>query len=113
MNNYYKDQELPALAFNWYDSTGAIIDFSTGQTFTVKLCASATPNVVAYTKTTGVTGFVTAPNVTIDWTSSDFATLTADTTYNVVVYARRTSDSKDRVFNAGTPPQITILTAPA
>jgi hypothetical protein len=113
MNNYYKDQELPALAFNWYDSTGALIDFSTGWTFTVKLCASATPNVVAFSKPTGVTGTATLPNVVVDWTTTDFATLTADTTYNVVVYARRTSDSKDRVFNPGASPQITILTAPA
>ena len=110
--NYYKDQELPALAFNWYDSNGAIIDFSTGWTFIFKLCASATPNVVAFSKTTGVTGAAIAPNVVVDVAVGDFTSLPADTTYNIVLYAKRTSDSKLRVFNAGSPPQTTILTAP-
>lgn len=38
---YRKDQELPALALEWRDSGGSLIDFSSGWTFTVVLATAA------------------------------------------------------------------------
>lgn len=113
---YRADQELPALALSWLDRDRNVIDFSTGWTFTVKIAARTAPSTVLATKTTGITGSATSPNVTIDWSTSDFAALTPDatgTTYVVHVYARRNSDSKDRVFNPSSPVQITLYPAPA
>lgn len=109
---YRKDQELPGIAVSWYDRDGAIIDFSSGWTLTAKLCLRSTPATIALTKSSGITGAATAPNVTIDWSTTDFSSLTASPTeYVVQLYARRNSDSKDRVFKPGAP--ITIRLFPA
>lgn len=110
---YYSDQELPALAVEWRDRDDTVIDFSSGWTFTAKVCATATPNTVALSKTTGITGASTSPNVTIDFATTDFSGLTASTAgtrYVVRLYARRTADSKDRVF--GGDLSFLLLTAP-
>lgn len=114
--SYRKDQELPAIPLAWYDRNGALIDFSSGWTFTVKLAKAATPTTVALTKTTGITGAATDPNLLIDWSTSDWSALDADpqgTVYVVWVYARRNSDSKDRVYRPKTGFPITLLPAAA
>jgi hypothetical protein len=107
-----KDQELPGDAVDWYDRAGAIIDFSTGWTFTVKICAAGT-TAVAATKTLGIVGGATIPNVTIAWSATDFTALTAGTTYVWYLYARRTADSLDRVFRPADPPAFQLVAAPA
>lgn len=113
---YRKDQELPALGLEWRDGTGALIDFSSGWTFTVMVATSAAPNTAVLTKTTGITGAATSPNVVIDWATSDFSGLTPSATgaeHVVHVTARRTADSKDRVFRPSDPVTIALYTAPA
>lgn len=113
---YRADQELPSIGLQWLDRDGAIIDFSTGWTLTVKLALASAPNTIVATKSAGITGAATSPNVTIDWSTSDFTGLTpaaTGTSYVAHVYARRNSDSKDRVFKPGTPIQITLYPAPA
>ena len=112
---YRTDQELPAIPLRWTDADNVLIDYSTGWTFTAKIANANTPTTIAATKTTGITGAATSPNVTIDWSTTDFAALTATdngTIYVVHVYARRTSDSKDRVFSPSKPIMFTLLTAP-
>lgn len=115
MIEYRKDQELPGLAVEWYDGvTGALVDFSTGYTFTAKVCARSAPAVVLVSKTTGITGAATAPNLVVDWSTSDFSTLDANPTdYVVHLYARRTADTKDRVFRPGNPIVFKLHPAPA
>lgn len=111
---YRADQELPAMALEWLDRDGTVIDFSTDYNFTVQLTRKTQPTTVVATKTTGVTGAATSPNVLIDWSTSDFSGLTAEdngTTYLVHVTARRTADSKDRVFSPGSPPQLVLKPA--
>jgi hypothetical protein len=106
---------LPAIPLAWLDATGAVIDFSSGYTFSAKVCAAST-TAVLLTKSSGITGAATSPNLTIDWVAADFSGLTASATgtaYDVFVYARRTADSKDRVFNPAKPLQILLFTAPA
>lgn len=113
---YRKDQELPALTVSWLDADGAVIDFSTGWTFTVKIALASAPTAVLVTKTTGITGAATAPNVTIDWSTTDWSTLTATangTAYVAHLYARRTADSKDRVFRPADPITFRLYAAPA
>ena len=113
---YRADQELPSLALTWKDRDGNVRDFSSGYTFTVKLALASAPTTVVATKSSGITGAATSPNVVVDWSTSDFTGLTAasgGTDYVAHVYARRTADSKDAVFNPANPPVITLLGAPA
>lgn len=118
---YRADQELPALALEWLDRDGAIVDFSTGWTFTVKLSPAGDPGTVKFSKTTGVTGAATLPNLLVDWAVTDWAALVAASgalpaagrRYLVHVYARRTADTKDRVFSPEDPPVVLLLPAPA
>lgn len=103
-------QELPALPLEWLDKDGSVIDFSSGWTFTVKLSTQTAPTVAVLTKTSGITSAATSPNVTIDWTTSELASLTAGgTVYELRVIARRTADSKDRVFRPGDPIKLRLF----
>lgn len=113
---YRKDQEAPALTLTWKDYTGAVRDFSSGYTFTAKVALATAPTTIVLSKTTGITGAATAPNITVDWSTSDFSGLTADaagTAYVVHLYARRTVDSKDAVFRPDSLPQFTLYAAAA
>ena len=94
---YPAGAELPDMTFTWTDSNGDLIDFSSGYTFTVKV---GIPGVAAvFTKTTGITGTGTDPNVTVEWaTTGELALLDTATEYQGQVIAQRTSDFKDRVF---------------
>ncbi len=110
---YRKDQELPSLPVTWKDRDGAVRDFSTGWTFTVKMALADTPTVVLASKSSGITGASTAPNVVIDWAVTDWDALTASAAgikYVAHIYARRTADSKDAVFP---PIEFYLQTAPA
>lgn len=109
--NYRVGQELPAMSFAWSDGAGALIDFSTGWTFTAKVCAATAPTTTLLTKSSGITGAATSPNVTVDWSTTDFADLTAaanGTPYVVHLTATRTADNKQRVFNPGQLPKFTL-----
>ena len=67
---YRKDQEAPALTLTWKDYTGAVRDFSSGYTFTAKVALATAPTTIVLSKTTGITGAATAPNITVDWSTS-------------------------------------------
>ncbi len=93
---YILGAELPDRSFDWRDSANALIDFSGGWTFTLKVTDLA--KTTQFTKTTTITGSATSPNVTIAWaTSGELGDLTAGE-YTGWLTARRTSDSKDRTF---------------
>lgn len=105
-------QELPARTIDWYDADGTPVDFSSGWTFTVKVSAIAAPTTTLVTKTSGITGAATVPNVTIDWSTSELSSLTAaGARYVVRLIARRTADSKDRVFRPGDPIVLQLFSA--
>lgn len=112
---YRADQELPAMALEWLDGSGALQQFATGWAFTVKVAKASAPLAVLLTKTVGVVGANTSPNITISWTTSDFTALAASpsgTDYVVYTYARRTADTKDDVFNPGNLPRFRLWPAP-
>lgn len=96
MPSYIQGADLPDLTFEWRDRNGTLIDFSTGHTFVLKL---GTPGAAAtLTKSTGITGAATVPNVTVAWaTSGELNTLTPGV-YTLDLIATRTSDSKQRVL---------------
>ena len=114
--DYRKDQEGPAIGVNWAASDGSIYAFASGWTFAAKVCAVSAPTTIIVTKSSGITGADTYPNVSIAWSASDFSTLTASATgvaYVVYLYATRTADSKDFVFRPSDPIRLSLFTAPA
>ena len=111
---YRADQELPSMAFDWLDRDGNPIDFSDGWTFALKFAASTKSGTVLATKSSGITGSATLPNVVVDWADGDFDDLSpapAGTIYSLHLVATRTSDGKNRIFNPGNPPLLTLLPA--
>lgn len=74
----------PDWALNWYDSSGALINF-TGQAFRLRIAEDRDgPHIVE--KTSGITGSATSYNVVIQWTvPADQVGLVVDTVYWVAL----------------------------
>ena len=117
---YRADQELPSYSIGWTDSAGAVLDFSTGYTATVKVALVSAPTTVILTKTTNITLAATSPNYVIDFTTAELATMetaagtipTGGVECVVYAYCRRDSDSRDRVFKPGDEPRFRLHTKP-
>lgn len=90
---YIQGAELPDIEVTWRDSDGSIIDYSTGYTFTILL--GQLGQVATLTKTTGIVGDNTAPNLLITWSNTEIESL-AVATYVMQITARHTATGKDR-----------------
>jgi hypothetical protein len=101
---YYKGAELPNVDITWLDSNGDPVNFSSGYTFTVKIGTAGSAATV--TKTSGITGTATAPNIVIAWDAAELDSLNPGT-YDMDIIARETATSKDRIRST----DITILAA--
>lgn len=96
---YTQGAELPDLTIEWKDTAGNLIDFSSGYTFVLKL---GVPGAAAtLSKSTGITGAATSPNVTVAWATSGELNTIATGFYHAHLNATRTSDQKLRVFKFG------------
>lgn len=89
----------------WKDGSGALIDFSSGYTFSLTILdGDGTPWFSA--KTSGITGAAGSlttptPNVTIAWaTSGELTAITKPGTYPLRLVATRTADEKTRTFRS-------------
>lgn len=92
--SYVLGDELGDLAIAWYDRNGDLIDFSTGWTFSVKV--GQVGSAALFTKSSGITGAATDPNVTVAWaTSGELNSLSAGV-YTFQIAATRVADSKVR-----------------
>lgn len=89
---------------SWYDRDNALIDFATGYTFEVKLLLGT---VVALTKTTGITGAATAPNVTVAWAAGELN----PTPGRYRLHLTATTGGADRMFMPGDEPTIVVAAA--
>jgi hypothetical protein len=70
MNTYVLGSEDPTYQVTWTDSNGAVIDFSAvGWSFELKLGFPGRDAVL--TKTSGIVGAATAPNITVTWAATD------------------------------------------
>ena len=107
--NYYQHAEDPAYVVTWLDSDGTVIDFSSGYTFELKL-VSVSAGTVALTKTTGITGAATAPNVIVQWSSGELNIAAGD--YQAVL-TPTTSSRQRSPFGGRTPDIIRIIATPA
>lgn len=89
---YTQGVELPDFTFTWRDFDGAIIDFSSGYTFELRVLT--TPTTI---KTTGITGTAVSPNIVVSLDDNEWDTLTPGI-YEAQLWATRTSDSKERML---------------
>jgi hypothetical protein len=106
---YTKGADLPDIVLDWRDHTGALIPFATGHTFEVKV-GERLGQPALLTKTSGITGADTSPNIRIQWLPQPGAELDLldPGTYAVQVAAIRTSDGKRRYY-----PTLPLVLKPA
>jgi len=88
---YEIGEELDDLQITWLDPLGAVRQFASGWTFEFKL--GVLGSAAALTKTTGITGANSSPNVTVAFAVEEL--VLAASTYTAQLRARRTSDNKD------------------
>lgn len=90
---YPSGAQLDDLRIAWFDPAGNLRQFASGWTFSLKVGVAGSAAV--FTKTSGITGANTRPNITVAWaTSGELASLTVGTVYQFQLTATRTSDSK-------------------
>lgn len=103
----------PAMRLAWYDYTGtALYQMATGWTFTAKIVKMGT-SIVLVTKTAGITGSNTSPNVIVDFESADFSALPGGSgTYYEVIVTATPSGGDPIVFEGDTQlPRFELLAA--
>jgi hypothetical protein len=99
---YHTTASLPSSGTWLLDDDGALIDFATGYTFSLKIGHKGSAAIL--TKTTGITGATGAgveptgtPNVVFAWSDAEFAGKTPGP-YTWQLTCTATSGGKDRVF---------------
>jgi hypothetical protein len=102
---YVQGSDLPDLTWTWKDGSQNIIDL-TAYTFVLKV---GQPGVAAsFTKSTGIIGASTSPNLTIAWaTTGELNTIPAGR-YIADLIATRNSDSKARTLRFILPVEAAI-----
>jgi hypothetical protein len=98
VTDYIEGADLPDLAFSWRDRNGALIDFSS---YSFELKIGFPGETALVTKTTGIAGFATDPNVIIAFlTTGELNALQAGN-YRGQLKAQRAADGKQRylMFN--------------
>lgn len=96
---YRATDERPSIAFRLLDRDGNLHDLSTA-TFEFRLIHTGT-QAVAVTKTTGITGAATSPNVIVAWAAGELANLEAGAAYYgelawTIAGAQQSLDAADR-----------------
>jgi hypothetical protein len=93
---YIQGADIPDLTITWLDQAGDVIDYSSGYTFSLKLGQPG--QAAALTKSTGITGAATSPNITVTWAASNELNTLDAGTYTLDVIATRAADSKQRIM---------------
>ena len=94
---YALGDELGDAEIDWEDSDGAVISFASGYTFSLKVGTKG--SAALFTKTSGITGAATFPNLTIAWAiSGELNAITTPGGYVLQITATRTADSKTRTL---------------
>jgi len=109
MMTIYADREDPPWAVEWRDSSGEIRDFSNGYTFRVEFLTARTKRVL-YTKTAGIVGASTSPNIAVSWAVGELADKVGK--FRLRLVAKETSTNRESVFREGALPSLTVLAAP-
>jgi len=123
MATYYKwftDQEKPGIPFEHKDRDGTVVDFSTGYTFTAKVCRNVAGVLTAVASQTGnITGAASSPNVTLaKWEAATLTAIAADLTalgassanYEVHMYVKDPG-TDDEVITSDSPLSVVFRAA--
>lgn len=105
MPEYIQGAELDDMPVTWTDDDGTLYDYSTGYTFTLKIGRPG--EAAVFTKTSGMTGAATAPNLNVVWATTGELNSLEPGTYTLQIAARRTLDDRDRFMQDS----ITIVEA--
>lgn len=99
---YPQGTDSPDAVFWWLDYNDALINFSSGYTFTAQILRE--DDTIVVNKTTGITGAAGAgsepsgtPNLTLAWSNNQIDTLAAGR-YTLRVVANNTASGKDRIL---------------
>lgn len=95
MPTYIQGEELDDMPVTWTNSEGTLYDYSSGHTFVVKVGERGQD--AEFTKSSGITGAATAPNVTVVWATTGELNDLAAGKYTVQIEATRTSDGRVRI----------------
>ena len=88
---------LPNLEFTWTDQDQNVIDFSVaGWSFQMKI--GQPPNSAKITKTAGISGLGTAPNVIVAWDVNELSTSTPGVWYFQLTATYGPSGGKQRIM---------------
>lgn len=98
---YVRGAELPNLQLWWRDQTGALIDFSTGWTFTVKI--GRVGSTAKKNKTSGITGAAGSgtssngtPNLVVAWATGELDIPAGQGTIQITA----NNGTQDRIWQA-------------
>lgn len=105
MPEYIQGAELDDMPISWLDADGDPYNFASGWTFSVKVGAKGAA--ATFTKTSGITGASTAPNITVTWATTGELNTLAPGDHTLQVEAIRTSDSRSLMMHD----TITIIQA--
>jgi hypothetical protein len=94
---YTQGSDLPDLAINWLDRDKAIIDYSLGYGFQLKVGYAG--QTALFTKTGGITGASVLPNVVVAWSVSSELNTLAPGEYDAQLKAIRTVDNRERILS--------------
>lgn len=85
---------LAALSLEWLAADGSVIDFASGWVFTVTIGRGGEAVV---TKTSGITGAATSPNIVVTWGPRELAALGAGE-YSIQIVALNVSTGRERIY---------------
>lgn len=93
---YAQGSDLPDLGLVWRDTAGHLIDFSDGWTFEAKV--GRLGETAQFSKTSGISGAATSPNVIIEWATSGELNTLPPGTYTLQLAATRSADARTRLY---------------
>lgn len=90
---YYKSAERPDITLTWRGNNGAVLDLSVGYSFELKIGSPGSAAI--FTKTAGINGAQTSPNLTISFISGELDDVPVGL-HAAQLRARETAGSQDR-----------------
>jgi hypothetical protein len=109
MMTIYADREDPPWSIAWSDGQGVLRDFSGPYAFRVEFLTTRTKRVF-YTKTEGIAGADTSPNIVVSWAVGELADKVGK--FKLRLVARNTVTNRESVFREGSLPSLLVLAPP-
>lgn len=104
---YVQGASMADLEVTWTDKNGAVIPFGTGWTFEVRIGRIEPPD-VQLAKVNNIVGADAAPNVLVQWQSTDLDDVEAGV-WDIQIIATRNSDGRKRILNKRNSFQVVRL----